>query len=114
MSPVALIFPSTMKSSRLPSAYAKKDKNTDFAYAGGKNAKICVVRWNAYARRQDTELTYVLKKLAYAKIRIRPLLFYSCCLGSLKMSSLSYVEQISGTTFCTRYVYDNRLKLFKY
>ena len=42
MPPVALIFPSTWKSPRIPPTYAKKDKNTDFAYAAGKNAKICV------------------------------------------------------------------------
>ena len=44
----------------------KKNKNTDFAYAGGKNAEIC-------ARRQEYQFDVrTQKKLAYAKIRIRP------------------------------------------
>ena len=58
--------------------------------------------------------TYIDMRVQRMVLESPVLLFYSCCLGSFKMSSLSYVEQISGTTFCTRYVYDNRLKLFKY
>ena len=47
----------------------KKNKNTDFAYAGGKNAKICARKMVCVPTQGDmnTKLAYVRKKTCVRK-----------------------------------------------
>ena len=67
MPPVALIFPSTWKSPRIPPAYAKKIRIPILRTLEIRMPKFAYVRWFAYAWRQEYQISVRTQKTCVRK-----------------------------------------------
>ena len=79
MLPVALIFPSTWKSPRIPPAYAKKTRIPILRTLQVRMPKFAYVKWFAYARRQEYQISVRTQKTCVRKKRIRPQGYHNGC-----------------------------------